>query len=475
MSDGHIAPTIDQETIVTPSVKKVFIETWGCQMNVADSEQMLKVLKDNKYVATENEAEADLFVLNTCHIREKSTHKVRSRLGTLRDYKRTNPNVRVAVTGCVAQAEGEKLVKGQEGIVDIVMGPGRISDFGQILQNLSQYRDAQVAVGFKPMNVELKSADGSETPTLSGRVEISRFVNIQQGCNNFCTFCVVPFTRGREISRTQADIVEEVRRFTASGSREITLLGQNVNSYGSDLTQNENEVESFVELLHAVSEVEDLWRLRFTTSNPHDFTPALANLFATHPKMGRYIHLPVQSGDDTVLERMKRKVTREDYLQRIAMLRKMDPEFSISTDLIVGFPGETEEQFMNTMSLVEQVDYSFIYSFKYSPRKGTAATRFADQIPEEEKDRRLQILNHLQDNRTIQHNLREVGRVRSVLFYYESKKEPGVFYGRTDQFRLVRARAGQNIIGRMLDVEIVSATKTALTGELVHSGNALLQ
>jgi len=444
-------------------------------MNVADSEQMLKVLKDNSYQTTENESEADLFVLNTCHIREKSTHKVRSRIGTLRNYKRNNPDVRIAVTGCVAQAEGDKLVKGQEGIVDVVMGPGRIADFGQILQNLSQSRDAQVAVGFKPQNVEVKSQDGSETPTLSGRTEISRFVNIQQGCNNFCTFCVVPFTRGREISRTQADIVEEVRRFAAGGAREITLLGQNVNSYGSDLTQNENEVEAFVELLRATCEIKDLWRLRFTTSNPHDFTPALANLFATQRKLGRYIHLPVQSGDDTVLERMKRKVTREEYLQRIAMLRDIDPEFSISTDLIVGFPGETEEQFMNTMSLVEKVDFSFIYSFKYSPRKGTAATRFADQIPEAEKDRRLQMLNQLQDTRTIQHNLREVGRVRSVLFHYESKKEPGVFYGRTEQFRLVRARAGQDIVGRMLDVEIVSASKTALSGELIHSGNGQLQ
>jgi tRNA-2-methylthio-N6-dimethylallyladenosine synthase len=249
-------------------------------------------------------------------------------------------------------------------------------------------------------------------------------------------------------------------------------LGQNVNSYGSDLVEK-NLLSSenggpFVELLARVAQIPELARLRFTTSNPHDFTPELAALFKTQPKLGSYIHLPVQSGNNDVLDRMRRKVTREEYLERVKWLREIDPEMSLSTDLIVGFPGETDEQFADTLDLVERCQFSFIYSFKYSPRKNTAAARFTDQVPEEVKDQRLQSLNKLQDSITIAQHQNELGRRRSVLFHYESRKEPGVYYGRTQQFRLVRVKAGRDLVGHEMDVMITAGNKTALIGELVY-------
>ena len=308
-------------------------------------------------------------------------------------------------------------------------------------------------------------------PTMSGKSEISRFINIAQGCNNFCTFCVVPFTRGREISRTIDEIAEEAKNLIDQGAQEITLLGQNVNSYGLDLVDDGRMSVSdrgpFVDLLHRVAEIPALKRLRFTTSNPHDFTQPIAEAFKLQPKLGRYIHLPVQSGNDEVLERMKRKVTVEEYWQRIAWLRDVDPEMALSTDLIVGFPGETDEQFADTLQLVEKVRYSFVYAFKYSPRKGTAAARFTDQVPEAAKTERLAALNKLQDKITIELNQQEIGREREVLCHYESKKEPGVFYGRTEQFRLVRIPSQRDLVGKMVRVKITESNKTALVGQLI--------
>ncbi|NRA64701.1 MAG: tRNA (N6-isopentenyl adenosine(37)-C2)-methylthiotransferase MiaB [Pseudobacteriovorax sp.] len=455
--------------------QKVLVETWGCQMNVADSENMLEMLEGENYVLTNDAEDADLVLLNTCHIREKATHKVLSRLGRLRETaKNHNPNMKIAVAGCVAQAEGKKLMD-QAKNIDILVGPGKISELPELISKNKTTGKRQLSVGFRdPETKKINKTYSQSTtakPAIAGKTEISRYVNIAQGCNNFCTFCVVPFTRGREISRTIREIVSETSNLVASGAKEITLLGQNVNSYGLDLLQGSTEEgslrEPFVDLLYQVADVPGLERLRFTTSNPHDFSPSIATAFSDLPKLGKYIHLPVQSGNDVVLERMKRKVTVAEYWERIDWLRKAVPEMAFSTDLIVGFPGETDEQFADTLSLVEKLRYSFIYAFKYSPRSGTAAARFTDQVPEEAKTERLNALNLLQDRITIEQNQNEIGNHREVLFHYESKKEPGVFYGRTEQFRLLRAQSESDLVGKTMNVRVTEANKTALVGDLI--------
>ncbi|MES2746293.1 MAG: MiaB/RimO family radical SAM methylthiotransferase, partial [Bdellovibrionota bacterium] len=352
---------------------------------------------------------------------------------------------------------------------------GKISDLTSLLETHEKDGKRAMSIGFdKPRHdhdQEAKEKLIVTNPTVTMKDEITRFVNIAQGCDNFCTFCVVPFTRGREISRPLPEIVEETRQLLEEGAREITLLGQNVNSYGDDLVRDGKmqapDQGPFVELLERVAVLPGLDRLRFTTSNPHDFTRPLAELFAKHKNLGRYIHLPVQAGNDALLERMKRKVTVAEYLQRVKWLRDIDPEMALSTDLIVGFPGETEEEFQGTLDLVAKVRYSFIYAFKYSPRKGTAAARFRDQIPEEVMSERLARLNELQNRITVEQNEAEIGRQREILFHYESRKEPGTYYGRTEQFRLARVASNRNLIGKMAFVEITEANKTALVGRLI--------
>jgi len=473
--------TVDNEPNQTK--KSVHIETWGCQMNTADSEKMLSLLAEKNYSLVSSAEEADLVLLNTCHIREKATHKVLSRLGVLRDIKSNRPGMKIAVAGCVAQAEGKRLIKSAPQI-DVLLGPGKIDDLPSLLNENAATGKTAIAVGFKqnhdhPSNEQTnKKPDQSAgdapfevTQSITGKHEVSRYVNIQQGCNNYCTFCVVPFTRGREISRTPAQIFHDCKALVHHGAREITLLGQNVNSYGLDLVDTGSLPSTskgpFVDLIARVATIEGLERLRFTTSNPHDFTPHLAALYSDQQaKLGRYIHLPVQSGNNEVLARMKRKVTREEFMQRVAWLRKAVPDMAFSTDLIVGFPGESEEQFEDTLQLLRDVRFSFIFSFKYSPRRNTVAARFLDQIPEDVKEQRLSRLMALQEGITIEQNLAEIGKNRNVLFVYESKKEPGVFYGRTEHFRLVRVRADRDICGQLLPVAITDGNKISLSGTL---------
>jgi tRNA-2-methylthio-N6-dimethylallyladenosine synthase len=452
--------------------RKVLIETWGCQMNVADSENMLAMLQQDNYVLTDNEDDADLVLLNTCHIREKARHKVVSRLGRLKEIKDRKPNMKIAVAGCVAQAEGRKLLQ-EAPQIDVLLGPGKIPELRTLLRENEISQTVTLAVGFdkKDRSYPRTDVDTEAKPAVSGKNEISRYVNITQGCNNFCTFCVVPHTRGREISRHPDQILAECRNLVRGGAYEITLLGQNVNSFGSDLIESSvlpaTSSGPFVDLLDQVARLDGLHRLRFTTSNPHDFTRPLADIFFKYPQMGRYIHLPVQSGNDEVLERMKRKVTVAEYHERVNWLRSQDPDFAISTDLIVGFPGETEEQFEDTVKLVEEVKFSFIFSFMYSPRKSTPAARFKDQIPEVEKSRRLQRLNTVQNAITLAANEAEIGKERQVLFLYESKKHLGSYYGRTEQFRLVKVEANRSLVGQTLPIRITEANKTALVGKLI--------
>lgn len=473
--------TLESTSETTPPAatpRRVHIETWGCQMNVADSERMLSLLEANSYKLTTSAETADLILLNTCHIREKARHKVLSRLGVLNELKERNPKLKIAVTGCVAQADGKKLLELAPQI-DVLLGPGKIDELPQLLRDNHGTGAQTMATGFNrhsDADDHHRHNGVSEEPILhipsvTGKREITRFVNIIQGCNNFCTFCVVPFTRGREISRSSADVLKEVRYLVSEGAKEITLLGQNVNSYGLDLLNRDDVPEDggpFVQLLKDVCAIEGLERVRFTTSNPHDFTQPLAQLFATEPKMGNYMHLPVQSGNDRTLERMKRKVTVAEYMERMKWLREAAPRIAISTDLIVGFPGETEEEFADTLKLIEEIRYSFVYAFKYSARKGTAAARFLDQLPEDVKDERLARLNTLQNKITTDLNLAEIGQIRDVLFFYQSAKEPGIYVGRTPEFRTVRVRSDFDLVGKTLPVSITTANKVAMAGTLAE-------
>ncbi len=469
-----------QANTVTPK-KKVLIETWGCQMNVADSEQMISLLEDESYEQTDSPEDADLVLLNTCHIREKAKHKVVSRLGRLSPIKKKRPSMKIAVAGCVAQAEGKKLLK-EAPCIDVLLGPGKIKELPNLLKENDISGGQTLSIGFKEKDKEsgkkipiktykIDVNKEKRTTTITGKNDISRFVNIAQGCNNFCTYCVVPFTRGKEISRSQDEIVENSKSLIMQGAKEITLLGQNVNSYGLDLIEDGNiemsERGPFVDLLDRVSQIDGLHRLRFTSSNPHDFTKPIADLFASRKSMGKYMHLPAQSGNDRILEAMKRKVTVEGYMEKVHWLREAVPDMAISTDLIVGFPSETEEEFEGTLELIKNVDFCFSYAFAYSTRPNTAAARFKEQIDEKVKKLRLSKLNEIQNAITIRQNLEEIGQEREVLFAYESRKEPGIFYGRTEHFRLVRVKASRSVVGRSLGVKITEANKTALVGELL--------
>lgn len=446
-------------------------------MNVADSEQMLTMLeKEFSYELTDLPENADLIVLNTCNIREKARHKVLSRLGVLRDLKEKNPDLKIALAGCVAQAEGKKLADNLP-YVDVVIGPGTIHQLPELLKtNRPTGHGPSVSLGFRDKDKEIETRHqlaNVVAPAITGKNEVSRYVNITQGCDNFCTFCIVPFTRGRERSDRPEDILQKVAAYVSSGAREICLLGQNVNSYGADLVRDGNLVSSqdgpFVDLLKSACAIPGLDRLRFTTSNPHDLTIPLANLFATEPKLGKYMHLPVQSGSDRILEAMKRKVTRAEYMEKISWLRKAAPDISISTDLIVGFPGETEEDFAQTLELVSEVGFGFIFAFKFSPRKGTAASRFEGHLSDQIMTERLARLNALQDKITEAQNETEIGKVREVLFLYQSRKEPGTYYGRTPHFRLVKVASDKDLVGRLEEVQVISSNKTALEAKLARS------
>lgn len=464
--------------------KRVYVQTWGCQMNVADSERMMALLSQQNFKTTESPQDADLILLNTCHIREKARHKVVSRLGELRELKENKPDTIFAVAGCVAQAEAKILSK-EVPYLDLIFGPDQIDDLPQLLEktwlrNEERSNDGFSKVTSKPVvNTAFKSDDYSipidVVPPWMDDVknEVSRYVNIIKGCNNFCTFCVVPFTRGREKSRKLEEIVDESRYFADRGVKEITLLGQNVNSYGLDFLSPEEQPKEgrmaqgqlpFATLLYKVAEVEGLERIRFTTSNPHDFTLDLAQAFRDLPKLCDHFHLPVQSGSDHILERMNRQYSREQYFERVLWIRAARPTIAFSTDIIVGFPGESDDDFEQTLSLVEEMKYSFIYAFKYSPRRGTAAARFKDQVPEDIKDARLQKLLAMQREETLRQHRAEIGCTRDVLVTYKNTKEENSWYGRTFQGRLVKVQSSRDLLAKTIPVKMIDANLTALLG-----------
>ena len=443
---------------VVDDLKKVHIRTYGCQMNEQDSGQMLSLLEQEGYAPTADPDAADVILINTCSVREKPEQKVRSLLGRFRPIKDARRDVVLGVTGCYAQQEAGGLLQ-RFPWVDLVMGPDAITRLPAILLDVQEKRRRVLAT---------EQLDRNDFPFANELVfrdarKVTAFVNIQKGCDNLCSFCIVPFTRGREVSRAADDVVAEVRRLADAGVREVTLLGQNVNSYGL----KRSDEPPFHELVARVAEVEGIARIRFTTSNPWDLDDGLIEQFRTNAKLVSYFHLPVQAGADSMLSRMRRKHTRERYLELVAALREARPDLALSTDIIVGFPGETAEEHAQTLSLLEEVRYDFIYSFRYDPRPHTHALRkFDDDVPRAAKDARLQEVQALQREITAEIMASYVGRTVPVLVEGPSKKEASWLTGRVSQHWIVNFPGPARLVGEVADVVVEQAFSNTLAGRV---------
>jgi tRNA-2-methylthio-N6-dimethylallyladenosine synthase len=438
--------------------KKVYIKTFGCQMNVADSEQMAQVLAPD-YVRTDRPEDADLYLINTCAIRRKSEEKVRSLLGSLRALKRRRPEMLLGVGGCVAQQEGERLLAAVPHL-DLVFGTHGIYRLPDLVRQAAVKPQVDISLeeGFPPARPRGWQPAPAQT-----------LVTIMQGCNNFCSFCVVPYVRGREYSRRPAEIVAEVREFLESGGKEVTLLGQNVNSYGRGL----DEGVTFPGLLRRLLALPGLARLRFATSHPKDLSGELMALFGERTSLCESLHLPVQSGSNRILAAMNRGYTREQYLTKVENLRGVLPDINLSTDIIVGFPGETEADFQETLDLVEEIAFTQAFCFKYSPRPQTRAASLPDQVPEEAKSERLARLLDLQNRLTLAAHRRLVGQVREVLVEGASKRSTAELTGRLRTNQVVNFSGPQKLLGRLVHVKLTEAHPHSLKGQWPAEPQAL--
>ena len=454
--------------------KKLCVKTFGCQMNVYDSARMADVLAPLGYRSTTEIEDADLVVLNTCHIREKAAEKVYSELGRLRALKQTRERsgaeMLLAVAGCVAQAEGEE-VAARAPYVDIVVGPQAYHRLPDMVARARRERRAAVDTSmladsrFDHLPEELAGPQ-------PGR-GVSSFLTIQEGCDRFCTFCVVPYTRGAEDSRPAADVEAEARRLVAAGAREIVLLGQNVNAYhgAADVDGSETDLAGLIGRLAAI---EGLERLRYTTSHPRDMTTALIEAHGAEPKLMPFLHLPVQSGSDRVLATMNRGHGAERYLRLVAALRNAQPEIALSSDFIVGFPGETEADFEETMAIVREVEYAQAFSFKYSPRPGTPAAEREDQVPGEVAAERLSRLQRLLDEQKRRFNASMVGRTLPVLFERHGR-HPGQVAGRAPYMQWLHVEGDEASIGTVAEATVTDASPNGLAGVLAGGTGALTQ
>ena len=454
-----------QQTAQAP--RYLYTQTFGCQMNEYDSLRVQRLLGACGYLPTADIEAADVIFLNTCSVRDKAEQKVHSFLGRLRRLKTRHPGLKIVVAGCVAQQLGESLLQRFE-YLDLVVGTRGIPDIPRLLENLE---DGARRRAFLPDSEDSTVWQDLFEQSASLASEVVAPVTIMQGCNNFCTYCIVPYVRGRERSRPAVDIIREIQRVTAGGGREVLLLGQNVNSYGHNL----QERISFAELLRRIQQETDIVRLRFTTSHPKDLTQDLIGCFAELPILCKSLHLPVQSGSDRVLKLMNRGYTAAHYLEKIAQLRTTCPDIALSSDVMVGFPGETEQEFEQTLSLLEEVQYDALFSFRYSDRPFARSVDFADKIPEAIKSRRLTTLQGLQAEISMRKNQAEVGRVRDVLVESPSKNAQGQFTGRTQQNRIVNFQGHSALIGQVVPVKIVAAFSHSLKGELMVDGQAPVQ
>lgn len=438
--------------------KKLFIETYGCQMNVADSEVVASVMQMAGYEMTEEIQEADAIFVNTCSVRDNAEQKVLGRLQYFQSLKRKKKHLLVGVLGCMAERVKEDLIANHH--VDLVAGPDSYMDLPNLI--------AAAENGEKVINVELSTQETYKDvmPLKLPGVHISGFVSIMRGCNNFCSYCIVPYTRGRERSREVNSILNEIRDMRDKGFKEVTLLGQNVNSY---LYEQDGEQVNFSSLLEKVALEAHNMRIRFVTSHPKDMSDETLHVIAKYPNICQYIHLPAQSGSSKILKVMNRKYTREWYLDRIAAIRRILPECAISTDLFCGFHSETEEDFQETLSLMREVGYDSAYLFKYSERPGTyAAKHLEDDVPEEVKVRRLQEMIDLQNKLSEESNLRDIGKVFEVLIEGYSKRSREQLFGRTSQNKVVIFDKKNFHVGQFIRVKIQRASSATLFGEPVE-------
>lgn len=435
--------------------RKLFIETYGCQMNVGDSEIVVSIMQDEGYFHTDSLDEADIVLINTCSIRDNAEQRIWGRLNELRRYRRRKPSLIVGVIGCMAERLKEQLIESEYG-VDIVAGPDSYRDLPHLV------REAEA--GGKGINVMLSREEtyAEVAPVRLDRNGVSAFVSIMRGCNNYCSYCVVPYTRGVERSRDPQTILSEVRTLLENGYREVTLLGQNVNSY------RYGDV-GFPELIGSVADLSPLLRVRFATSHPKDMSDRLLEVMASRPNICRCIHLPAQSGSTAMLEKMNRKYTREWYLDRIAAIRRYMPDCAITTDIIAGFCGETETDHEATLSLMREVGYEFAYMFKYSERPGTFAQRhMSDDVPDEVKTARLSQIIELQNELSAASNRRDVGREFEILVEGVSKRSDAQLFGRTSQNKVVVFDRGDHRIGEYVKVRVTGCSSATLLGETIE-------
>ncbi|WP_298746998.1 tRNA (N6-isopentenyl adenosine(37)-C2)-methylthiotransferase MiaB [uncultured Brevundimonas sp.] len=453
MTDTPAAPRAGQA-----APKRLFIKTYGCQMNVYDSERMADVLRPLGYAPADTAEDADFVILNTCHIREKAAEKVYSELGKLRLLKEARAGaMTIAVAGCVAQAEGEEIMRRQPA-VDLVVGPQAYHQLPELLTRTARARGERIGADFAPND------KFDALPVARGGDGVTAFLTVQEGCDKFCTFCVVPYTRGAEWSRPVADVLAEARRLAARGVREVTLLGQNVNAYDGE--GPDGQPSTLARLAYALADIPGLDRIRYTTSHPNDMSD---DLIAAHGELDAlmpWLHLPVQSGSDRILRLMNRRHGRAKYFDLVERIRASRPDLALSGDFIVGFPGETEADFEQTMDLVRRVNYASAFSFMYSPRPGTPAATMAAQVPEAVSRARLHALQALLTEQQVAFNAAQAGRTLPVLF--ERKGRHGAqAIGRSPWLQSVHVEAADHLIGRIVPVEIESGQQNSLTGRLM--------
>ena len=439
---------------------KVFIKTHGCQMNEYDSSKMVDLLSESQgYELTDDETAADLLLLNTCSIREKAQDKVFHQLGRWRKLKAKNPGLKIGVGGCVASQEGEAIIV-RAPFVDVIFGPQTLHRLPELIALADSTKKPQIDISFP----EIEKFDCLPEPSVDGP---SAFVSIMEGCSKYCSFCVVPYTRGEEVSRPLMDVLREIARLAEKGVREINLLGQNVNAYRGSL-QDGDQVADLAYLISLMADINGIDRIRYTTSHPVEFSDSLIDVYAEVPALVNHLHLPVQSGSDRILAKMKRGYTVLEYKSRIRKLRKLRPGISLSSDFIIGFPGETDADFEATMKLIEEVGFDHSFSFIYSARPGTPAADLPDDTPMSVKKERLSVLQARLSGQAMSISESMVGEVQRILVTGPSRKDPGQLQGRTENNRVVNfASSNHALIGCFAEVEIGEALPNSLRGRLI--------
>ncbi|MBD3181975.1 tRNA (N6-isopentenyl adenosine(37)-C2)-methylthiotransferase MiaB [Candidatus Poribacteria bacterium] len=438
--------------------EKFYIITHGCQMNKCDSELLASILTEHGYTSTDEVDDADVILINTCSVRDTAERKILGRLERFKAVKQERPELILGVCGCMAQSWGKELMD-KYPHVDIILGTGRLSELPRLIRKCRELGKSAVDISEEPSEIEIDNTMRESS--------VTAWVNIMYGCNNFCSYCIVPYVRGRERSRSSGSILQEIKKLDESGYREVTLLGQNVNSYGLDTGENVD----FADLLVMVDrETHNIKRIRFTTSHPKDVPQKLINALGDLPKICNNFHLPAQAGSNKILKLMNRGYTREYYFKLVDKLRDKVPDIAITTDLIVGFPGETEEDFQDTLDLVQRVQFDVGFCFRYSPRRDTPAATMEGQLPEEVKMRRLHELLEIQDEISVAKNAAYVGTVHEVLVEKVNPRDDLQISGRTSTNKIVFFNGSEELIGHFVNVRIVGSGNWSLRGEMIKEG-----